>query len=40
MAMKNTKWLSLHGLVTLLLVMVSLYVLLVEHAQHILPFLP
>lgn len=37
---RNSKWLSLHGLLTLLLVGLSLYVLLVEHAEHILPFLP
>lgn len=37
---RNSKWLSLHGLLTLLLVGLSLYVLVVEHAEHILPFLP
>ncbi len=40
MAAKNSKWLNLHGFLTLVLVALALYALFVEHAEHILPFVP
>lgn len=40
MGAKSENWTSLHGLVVLILVVVSLYFLLVEHGSHVLPYLP
>lgn len=40
MTSKPGYWTSLHGLVTLVLVVAALYFLLVEHGRHTLPYLP
>ncbi|MCC5880284.1 MAG: DUF2933 domain-containing protein [Idiomarina sp.] len=40
MAAKRGRWKSLHGLAVLILIVVSLYFLFVEHANHVLPYLP
>ncbi|QDH70042.1 DUF2933 domain-containing protein [Marilutibacter alkalisoli] len=40
MATKPGYWTSLHGLATLILIGAALYFLFVEHAAHVLPYLP
>lgn len=40
MATKPEYWTSMHGLITLILIGAALYFIFVEHAAHILPYLP
>ncbi|EMR13282.1 hypothetical protein MPL1_05899 [Methylophaga lonarensis MPL] len=40
MSAKPTFWNSLHGVATLILIGAALYFLFVEHAEHVLPYLP
>lgn len=40
MSTKPSFWTSLHGVATLLLMIAALYFLFVEHAEHVLPYLP
>lgn len=40
MTQKSEYWTSLHGLIAVSLIVAALYFILVEHAEHTLPYLP